>query len=39
MPLYQTNDYRLLRIKENNFKDKFKPKLNKTWIINTHKWK
>ena len=30
MPIYQTNDYTLLQIKENNFVDKFKPKLNKT---------
>ena len=39
MPLYQNNDYTLLQIKENNFIDKFKPNLNKTWIIHTHKWK
>ena len=26
----QNNDYTLLRIKERNFIDKFKPKLNKT---------
>ena len=31
---YQTNDYMLLQIKEKNYK--FKPKLNKTWIIHTH---
>ena len=35
MPLYQINDYMLLQIKEMNFIDKFKPKLNKTWI-HTH---
>ena len=34
MPLYQTNDYTLLQIKENNFIDEFKPKLNKT--LNVH---
>ena len=32
MPKYQTNDYTLLQIRENKFIDKFKPKLNKTWI-------
>ena len=30
MPIYQTNDYTLLQIKEKKFIDKFKPKLNKT---------
>ena len=30
MPIYQTNDYTLLQIKEKNFIDKFKPKLIKT---------
>ena len=35
MPIYKTNDYTLLRIKEKNI-DKFKPKVNKTWIIHTH---
>ena len=30
MPIYQNNDYTLLQIKERNFIDKFKPKLNKT---------
>ena len=30
IPIYQTNDYTLLQIKEKNFIDKFKPKLNKT---------
>ena len=30
MPIDQTTDYTLLQIKENNFIDKFKPKLNKT---------
>ena len=30
MPLYQTNDYTLLQIKEKNFIDRFKPKLNET---------
>ena len=35
MPIYQTNDYILLQIKEKKFMDKFKPKLNKTWIIHT----
>ena len=37
MPLYQTNHYMLLQIKEKRFMDKFEPKLNKTWIIHTHK--
>ena len=37
MPIYQTNDYTLLQIKEKNI-DRFKPKFNKTWIILTHKW-
>ena len=23
----------MIQIKENNFRDKFKPKLNKTWIV------
>ena len=42
MPIYQTNDYLQLQIKERNFINKFKLKLNKTWIvltkteINTH---
>ena len=35
MPIYQTNNYTLLQIKEKNFIDKFKPKLNKTWIVHT----
>ena len=39
MPIYQTNVYTLLQIKEKNFIDKFKPNLNKTWIVHTHKWK
>ena len=39
MPIYQTNDYTLLLIKEKYFIDKFKPKLNKTWIVHTHEWK
>ena len=39
MPIYQTIDYTLLQIEEKKFIDKFKPKLNKTWIIHTHKWK
>ena len=39
MPIYQTNDYKLLQIKEKKFIVKFKPKLNKTWIIQTHKRK
>ena len=30
MPIYQTNDYTLLQIKEKKFIDKFKPNLNKT---------
>ena len=30
MPIYQTNDYRQVQIKEKNFIDKFKPELNKT---------
>ena len=34
-PIYQNNDYTLLQIKERNFMDKFKPKLNKTWTIHT----
>ena len=37
MTTYQTKDYMLLQIKEKKFIDKFKPKLNKTWIIHTHK--
>ena len=42
MPIYQANDYMQLQIKEKKFVDRFKPKLNKTWIIhiqmdtNTH---
>ena len=36
MPIYQNNDYMLLQIKERNFIDKFKPKLNKTWTVHTH---
>ena len=36
MPIYQMNNYMLLQIKEKNFIDEFKPKLNKTWIIHTH---
>ena len=39
MPINQNNDYTLLQIKERNFIDKFKPKLNKTWTIHTQKWK
>ena len=38
MPIYQTNNYMLLQIKEKNLIDKFKPMLNKTWIIDMHKW-
>ena len=30
MPIYQIDYYTLLQIKEKNFSDKFKPKLNKT---------
>ena len=30
MPIYQTNDYKPLQIKEKKFIDRFKPKLNKT---------
>ena len=37
MPIYQSNDYTLFPIKEKKFIDKFKPKLNKTWIIHTQK--
>ena len=37
MPIYQNNDYTQLQIKERNFIDKFKPKLNKTWTIHTQK--
>ena len=37
MPIYQNNDYTLLQIKERNFIDKFKPKLNKTWTLHTQK--
>ena len=37
MPINQNNDYTLLQIKERNFIDKFKPKLNKTWTIRTQK--
>ena len=33
MPIYQINDYMLLKIEEKNFIDKFKPKLNKTRIV------
>ena len=36
MPVYQTDDYTNLQIKERNFIDKFKPKFNKTWIVHTH---
>ena len=39
MPIYQNNDYTLLLIKERNFKEKFKPKLNKTWTMHTQKQK
>ena len=39
MPIYQTNNYMLVQIKVQKFIDKFKPKLNKTWIMHTHKWK
>ena len=35
LPIYQTNKYMLLQIKEKNFVDKFRPKLNKTWIVHT----
>ena len=38
MPKYQTKDYMLLQIKKKKFIDRFKPKLNKAWIIQTHKW-
>ena len=38
MPVYQTNDYTQLQIKEKKFIHKFKPKFNKTWIIHTEKW-
>ena len=38
MPIYQTNDFTLLQIKEKKFLDKSKLKLNKTWIIHMHKW-
>ena len=36
MPIYQANNYTLLQIKENNFIDEFKTKLNRTWIVHTH---
>ena len=36
MPIYQNNNYMLLQIKESNFIDKFKPKLNKTWTVHTN---
>ena len=36
MPIYQTNEYTLLQIKEKKFIDKFKLKLNQTWIIHSH---
>ena len=39
MPICQMKDYMVLLIKEKNLIDKFKQKLNKTWIIHTHKWK
>ena len=39
MPIYQNNEHSLLQIKERNFVDKFKPKLNKTWTVRTHKRK
>ena len=29
MPIYQTNDYTLLQIKEKNFMESFKPTLNR----------
>ena len=35
MPLYQTNDYTPLQIKEKKYIGKVKPKLNKTWNIHT----
>ena len=35
MSIYQMNNYILFQIKENNFIDKSKPKLNKTWIVHT----
>ena len=35
IPIYQTNDYTLLQIKEKNFIDKLKPNLKKTWIVHT----
>ena len=38
MPIYQTNDYTLLQVKEKKVIVRFKPKLNKTWIILTYKW-
>ena len=36
MPIYQTNDYTLLQIKEKKFINRFKPKLDKTEITHTH---
>ena len=36
MPIYQTNDYTRLQIKEKKLIDKSKPKLYKTWIKHTH---
>ena len=39
MPIYKTNDHTTLQVKEKNFIDKFKPTLNKTSIIHSHKWK
>ena len=39
MTIYTSSVYKLLQIKERNFIDKFKPKLNKTWNVNTHKRK
>ena len=39
IPIYQTNDYTRLQIKDKNFIDKFRLKLNKTWIVHIHKWK
>ena len=39
MPIHQKNNYTQLEIKENNFIDELKLKLNKTWILHTHKWR
>ena len=34
--IYQNKDYTLFQIKERNFIDKFKLKLNKPWTVYTH---